>query len=142
MPELTEIKVTHRFRASPERVFDAFVDPDLAHRWQGVWARRLNREVSHTFVFEPEPDGRFLLDHGQGEFRSLHRPRRIVLDWQSGATLSTITLINEEDARGPGCVTTLYVAGRDGTAASDGDEHVWSALLLAIEDVIERRDIA
>ena len=33
MADTVEARVTHGFRASPERVFDAYLDPGMVRRW-------------------------------------------------------------------------------------------------------------
>jgi uncharacterized protein YndB with AHSA1/START domain len=155
MPDRIEAKVTHSFRASPERVFDAFVDPALARRWQVAWLRRsgqvgrltrseLDPRVGGSFIFADEREG------GEashwGKFLALDRPKKIAFTWIVDESEvddpGEVTLIIEPEPNGPGCVVTLY----NGMDAQWEDwlpqtEKAWMAMLCGIEDVIERRDI-
>ena len=156
MSDRIEAKVTHRFRASPERVFDAFVDPALARRWQGAWLRRsgqigtltrseIDPRVGGVFAFAEERDGGEA--HHQGKFLVLERPKKIAFSWivdesQAGEP-GEVTMIIEPEPNGPGSVVTLYNT-MDARWADwvPQTEKAWIAMLSGIEDVIERRDIA
>jgi uncharacterized protein YndB with AHSA1/START domain len=149
MSETIEAKVTHRFRASPERVFDAFVDPALMARWQLAWFRRSGAaEGTGRTEIEPRVGGRFLLANGRaiphwGTFLALDRPTRIAFSWENeGQEPSLVSFIIEPEPNGPGCVVTLY--NTLDAQLEDGVpdvEREWMAMLGGIEDVIERRDI-
>jgi uncharacterized protein YndB with AHSA1/START domain len=60
--------------ASPETVFEFFVDPALMRKWMGGHA-----------ILEAQPGGRFEVDIGsnraRGSFVEVVRPRRIVFTW-------------------------------------------------------------
>jgi uncharacterized protein YndB with AHSA1/START domain len=61
--------------ASPDDVFDAFVDPEHLVRWIGISAD-----------LEPRPGGRFRFEIVPGEFCegqyvAVERPRRLVVTW-------------------------------------------------------------
>jgi len=155
MTDKIEAKVTHRFRASPERVFDAFVDPDLARRWQAAWLRRNGQSAALTRTeIDPQVGGRFMLaDERNGEearhwgkFIALERPTKIAFSWVVDESEeddpSIVNLIIEPEPNGPGSVVTLY-----NTMDAQWEEWLpqtergWMAMLGGIEDVIERRDV-
>lgn len=154
MSDRIEAKVTHRFRASPERVFDAFLDPALARRWQAAWLKRsgqvgrltrseIDPRVGGSFVFADERDG------GEarhwGKFLALDRPTKIAFSWivdeSEADDPGEVTMIIEPEPDGPGSVVTLYntmdAQWQDWLPQT---EKAWLAMLHGIEDVIERRD--
>jgi uncharacterized protein YndB with AHSA1/START domain len=89
-----------RIAASPETVFDFWVEPDRIVQWMG-----------RTAVFEPRPGGRFRLDYNgsdiaRGEVVEIDRPRRLVLTWgweapgdatPPGASTVEVTLTPDRD---------------------------------------------
>ena len=155
MYDTIEAKVTHRFRASPERVFDAFVDPVLARRWQAAWLRRNGESGNMTEVeLDPRVGGRLILGDGHhsaharhwGKFMALERPTKIAFSWMTSNEEvddpDMVNLIIEPEPDGPGSVVTLYntlhAEDEEGLAET---ERGWMAMLGGIEDVIERRDV-
>jgi len=80
-------RVTHPFRASPERVFDAFLDPDMIGRF--MFGPHLRDEQIVRLSSDPRVGGKFSfvvrrqgeeIDH-VGEYLELDRPRRLVFSW-------------------------------------------------------------
>jgi len=45
------VRVTHRFNTSPERVFDAWLDPEMIGRWMSSSLLRSRSEITCT-IFE------------------------------------------------------------------------------------------
>ena len=85
MTDKIEAKVTHRFAASPERVYEALVDPDLARRWNEAWLLHDGGTGALTrFDFDPQQYGRFhVAGHRNGEasdswgtFLTLEKPTK------------------------------------------------------------------
>jgi uncharacterized protein YndB with AHSA1/START domain len=81
------VRVTQRFSVPPERVFDAWLDPELLGRWMvgpGVRDEEIVRlavdpRVNGRFSFVVRRDGQEL-DH-LGQYLELDRPRRLVFTW-------------------------------------------------------------
>lgn len=81
------VRVTRRFSASPERVFDAWLDPDLIGRWmfgpalrdEEVLRLAIDARVGGSFSFLVRRQGAEL-DH-VGTYREIDRPRRLVFTW-------------------------------------------------------------
>jgi uncharacterized protein YndB with AHSA1/START domain len=121
MTEKIEAKVTHKFKASPERVYDAFLDPARAKLWQRAWLIQGGHEGAVTACeIDPHVGGKFLFaDRRNGEearywgtYLELARPKKIAFTWitdpSEEASPSIVTMIIEPEPDGPGAIVTLY----------------------------------
>jgi uncharacterized protein YndB with AHSA1/START domain len=111
---MPEIRITRPIKASPERVFDAWLDPAMIQRFI-VSIQVREEELVHMKV-DPRVGGRFsflvrrqgqLIDH-VGTYREIDRPRRLVFTWgvdeeQGDRSVVTIDIAPSAD----GCVLTL-----------------------------------
>ena len=110
--------------ASPETVWEFFVDPEKATRWMGKSAR-----------LDPRPGGEYRVEVisgnvARGEFVEVDRPRRLVWTWgwepgspspvEPGSTRIEVELVPDGDAtvvrlahRGPAGLADLHAAGWD-----------------------------
>jgi uncharacterized protein YndB with AHSA1/START domain len=79
---LVSLQVTRRFDASPERVFDAWLDPERASRWLFATATgrmvrvEIDPRVGGPFNFTDRRDGEDV-EH-VGEYLAIDRPSRLV----------------------------------------------------------------
>jgi uncharacterized protein YndB with AHSA1/START domain len=110
------VRVTHRFAASPERVFDAWLDPAKAARFlfatpTGRMVRaEIDARVGGTFVFVDRRDGEDV-EH-TGTYLAIDRPRRLVFSFvvpkfSTEATTVTVEIVPD----GTGCTLTLTHEG-------------------------------
>jgi uncharacterized protein YndB with AHSA1/START domain len=83
------ITVTRHIQAPPERVFDAWLDPQMIRRWMfGVLIREeilrvdVDARVGGSFSFLVRRDGQEL-DH-VGKYFEIDRPQRLVFSWSIG----------------------------------------------------------
>ncbi len=108
------IRVTRAFDASPERVFDAWLDPLWIGRF--MFGAHLRDEQVVSLTNEPRVDGQFHykvtrqgqeIDH-TGTYREIDRPRRLVFTWGVGTEQGDRSVVTIELApAGDGCHLTL-----------------------------------
>jgi uncharacterized protein YndB with AHSA1/START domain len=106
------IQVSHRYTASAERVFDAWLDPELVRRFlfatpTGEVVRcDIDAQVGGRYSIVDRRDGEDVEHHG--EYREIDRPRRLVftLTVPKYSSLTAVIVIEIEPADG-GCEVTL-----------------------------------
>ncbi len=150
MPDKIEAKVTHRFKASPERVYDAYLDPQRVRLWQQAWLQQsgLKGELTQCEI-DPVEGGSFLFadrrEGGEarhwGTFQALHRPSKIAFTWitdpSEEADPSLVTIIIEPEPDGPGAVVTLYhEMDAQWADAMPQTERGWIAMLMGIDAML------
>src|SRR3979490_1258790 len=110
------VRVTHRFDASAERVFDAWLDPRTAGRWlfataTGQMVRvEIDARIGGRFIFVDRRDGEDV-EHC-GEYLDIDRPRRLVFTfgvpkYSTETTRVCIDIVPRET----GCELTLTHEG-------------------------------
>lgn len=81
------VRVTQRFSASPERVFDAWLDPELLGRWmfgpsvrdEEVVRLNVDARLNGRFSFVVRRQGQEL--NHVGQYLEIDRPRRLAFTW-------------------------------------------------------------
>lgn len=108
------LRITRRFDASPERVFDAFLDPAIARQWlftspdTDIAARRveIDARVSGKWLMTNQCEGMEI--EGIGEYLEIDRPRRLVFTFAIPVFGPHFDrLVVEIVPDGDGCVLTL-----------------------------------
>ena len=141
------VVVTHRFAAPPERVFDAWLSPELIGRWMfGPGVRdeeivriALDARVGGSFSFmvrRPIDGAPRDIDH-VGRYLALDRPRRLVFTWGVAGTGSDSQVMIEIVPAADGCALTLTHA-LDPAWADDADRTRagWTTMLEALSKVL------
>ncbi len=140
----TSITLTRRIEASPERVFDAWIDPALIAKW--MLSPAGDDRIIHVKT-DARAGGRFsfkLLRQGQeidhfGEYVEVERPRRLVFTFDAvvgDAPLEprgTPTLITVALAALPGGATELTLtAARIPREYAERTESGWNKIAEAV----------
>jgi len=129
--ETTTVERTILIAASPETVWEFFVDPEKLTRWKGMQAE-----------LDPTPGGIYrcavIPGHtARGEFVELDRPHRLVFTWgwenESAVPPGTSTIEVELTPEGDG--TSLHFVHRDlpGAEAAASHAHGWDHYLPRLE---------
>jgi uncharacterized protein YndB with AHSA1/START domain len=139
----TTVRVTHRFSASPERVFDAWLDPARAGKWlfatpEGQMVRvEIDRRVGGRFVFTDRRDGEDV-EH-TGEYLEIDRPRRLVFTFSVEKYEQVVDRVTVDIVPlGSGCELTLTHDMRSPGAeefasrAEDG----WTGILERLDETL------
>ncbi len=107
-------RITRRFEASPERVFDAWLDPARARKWlftspeTDIAARRveIDARVGGKWLMTNPCEGVEL--EGLGEYLEVDRPRRLVFTFAIPALgPDADRIVVEIVPDGAGCILTL-----------------------------------
>jgi len=106
------IRVESHYKASPQRVFDAWLDPDIARRWLFATATRpiahveIDARVAGRFRFVEQPETGDV-EH-RGEYAELAPHRRLVFTLAlAGRRRSGTRVIVEIESRARGCDLAL-----------------------------------
>jgi uncharacterized protein YndB with AHSA1/START domain len=137
------LKVTRTFRASAERVFDAWLDEKTAGRWwfatpAGKMVRcEIVGRVGGKFMIA-EQRGEVLAEHF-GTFVELARPTRIVFDFATDAkeppTRVTVAIAHRA---GGGCDVTLsHTMSPEWEAYKDRAIQGWTMILESLGKTID-----
>jgi uncharacterized protein YndB with AHSA1/START domain len=129
--ETTTVERTISIDASPETVWEFFVDPEKMTRWMGMKAE-----------LDPTSGGIYRCDvipghTARGEFVELDRPHRVVFTWgwenESGVPPGTSTIEVELTPEGDG--TSLHFVHRNlpGAEAAASHGHGWDHYLQRLE---------
>ncbi len=137
---LDTLRMTRRFDASPERVFDAWTDPELVGRWlfTGPTSESHNAEldvrVGGKWKITDRRDG---VDYvALGEYRVIDLPRRLVFTFgmpQFSPEYAEVAV--ELVADGDGCLMTLTQAPTPAEAVKpleDGWSLMFDGLALVL----------
>jgi uncharacterized protein YndB with AHSA1/START domain len=144
------VKVTHRFAASAERVFDAWLDAGKVRDWMraALTDNGLPGEIGRVEI-DPRVGGGFtfsdMRSEGEvvhwGRYLAIERPRRLVFTWftsedEEKADVSTVTL-TIEPAEGGGCVATItHEMQAKWAEFSPQIERGWSGMLAGIDRLL------
>lgn len=137
------VKVSHRFEASPERVFDAWLDPEKARRFlfateTGTMVRfEIDPRVGGRYTFVDRRDGEEVLH--TGEYLEIDRPRRLVFTFGLPQWVAEFDLVTIEIApSGTGCELTLtHEMDAKWEEWVGRTENGWTKMLAALAPIVE-----
>jgi glutathione S-transferase len=141
------LRLSRRFQAPRQRVFDAWTNPEVLRQW---WAAQPNWDTP-TAEVDARPGGRYRVamrdtDTGEvhtlvGEYREVTPPERLVYTWtwesNAGAMKGSENTLVEVDFREDGDATEVSVthSGFATPELSEMHAHGWNGCL----DNLERR---
>jgi uncharacterized protein YndB with AHSA1/START domain len=143
------LRISRRFEAAPERVFDAWVNPDTVRRWlfktpaDEQYDAQLDVRVGGAWSITARRLGVYYT--ALGEYLEIEPPRRLVLTFampQFSPNSDRLTV--EIEPEGTGCVLTLTQEGVDiatelgylPPGVTGGTEHGWLAMFDMLTDVL------
>src|SRR4051812_29033865 len=97
---LARVKVVHSFKFPAERVFDAWLNPELIGQWmfgprlrnEEVVSIQVDGRLHGTFSFVVRRDGDEL--NHVGEYLEINRPQKLVFTWgMADAVSSRVTVM-------------------------------------------------
>jgi uncharacterized protein YndB with AHSA1/START domain len=135
------IRVTHRFTASPERVFDALLDPEKASRYfftttsAELVRADIDARVGGSFALVDRRDGEDV-EH-VGTYLEIDRPRRLVFTlsvpkYSPDADRVTIEIVPQ----GTGCELTLTQEQLQPVERAKQVAEGWTEILEKLEGVL------
>ena len=139
--------VTHRFHASPTRVFDAWLNREMLGKWMFGPAVRdeeivhlaLTPRVGGSFSFMVERDGEDI-EH-VGKYLDITRPERLVFTWIVTTESVGSRVVIDIVGGATGCELTLTQELHPSLAEHVGRAEVeWSRLLNALEVALGETD--
>ena len=133
-----KVRVTRRFRASPERVFDAWLDPETAGRWLFATAWRPMSRVK----MDARKGGPFRLADGKGAeyagaYIEIARPRRLVFTLTIDRRPRSMTRVTAEfEPLRSGCELRLvhYNVSPDQAGRT---ENRWTGILYGLGETLK-----
>lgn len=144
MTPTTSLQVKRRFEASPERVFDAWLDPETARRWifsdanSEIVSAATDIRVGGRFSFVRRGvDGD--LEH-VGEYLEIDRPRRLVFTFAVPAISPEYDRVTIDIVRlDKGCELTLTSEMTPEIYAEWGEQtrQGWTKMLAALAGAVE-----
>jgi uncharacterized protein YndB with AHSA1/START domain len=128
------VRVSRRIGAPPERVFDAWLDPQSLSVWMCPGAT-----TRAEATLEPRVGGRFrIVMHGEGktyehtgEYQVIERPRRLVFTWASAFAGETRVSVEFEPADG-GTKLTLTHEGFVDAEVAKKHKGGWGEILAKL----------
>jgi uncharacterized protein YndB with AHSA1/START domain len=147
LPQRIDVKVTHWFDASTERVFDAWLDPELIGKWMfGPAVRneevlRIERadRVGGSFSFAVYRGGE-VIDH-VGRYLEIDRPRRLAFTWAIGreaadGTDATVCIDLRRLENGTTDLTLVHQMPPEWAAHAERVEAAWQHMLDVLDQTL------
>jgi len=139
-----QVCVTRRFDAAPDRVFDAWLNPELIRAW--MFGPAVREEEVVRITNDPRVGGSFsfvVRRQGEeinhvGEYLEIQRPWRLVFTWgidEAGGSQVVIDIT----AQDTGCeLTLMHELPPDWSDYADRTKAAWSKMLEVLASQLER----
>lgn len=137
----TDVQVRRRYSFPPERVFDAWLDPELAGRFlfatpTGTMVKvEIDARVGGRFTIVERRDGQDAVH--VGEYLEIDRPRRLVFSFGDSLAFDVTTVTIEITPTAGGCelLLTHVGVGPEWTAQTiEGWTGILDTLVRVLED--------
>jgi uncharacterized protein YndB with AHSA1/START domain len=134
-------RITRRFRAPAEAVFDAWLNPELARQWFGADLGEMTRveidaRVGGTFWLV-QRRGAEEARH-TGEYLEIDRPRRLVFTWRTPPLTESSRVIIEISPEDDGCeLTVTHEMDQKWAEFVDRAAEAWRKMADAIATLVE-----
>lgn len=147
MSTTVEARVCHRFRATAEKVYDAWLEPAMVRRWMAsaLQSMGLAGDIGKIEI-DARVGGKFLFTDQRGEMEARHwgtyleleRPKRIVFTWivdeSEESKPSTVSLNIRPEA--DGCVVTItHEMDSEWAEYVPRVEAGWGSMLTALDRI-------
>jgi uncharacterized protein YndB with AHSA1/START domain len=141
------VRVSRRFNASPERVFDAWTDPKKVARWFGAPARtmmgvedeivrlEIDARLGGKFDFTVRRQGEVVAH--LGEYLEFDRPRRLAFTWSVPRYSSEVTVVKLDFAPAAGGCELTLTHEKVAPEYAERTQKGWSTILEAVASVAE-----
>lgn len=134
------LRMTRRFAAPPERVFDAWIDPATASKW--LFASPADE--AHSTAIDARVGGRYTITARRGgidytavgEYLEIDRPRRLVLTFAMPQFAPDVDRLTVEFAPSDsGCVMTFTQENLP-PGYKEATEEGWRLMFEALADLL------
>lgn len=156
MSKTIEATVSHRFSVSPERVFDAWLDPETVRQWMALPFKPFDGGTMDVRRVEIDArvGGRFtfsdMREEGEathwGTYLEIDRPRKLVFTWFMTAEAereytSVVTLAIRRD--GDGCVAQItHRLDARWTDAVEKCQQGWRGMLVQVDTFLRSEEVS
>ena len=153
-PEMLSVHVSQFIRAPRERVFEAWVEPEMRRKWwrtysgDGLTTCEVDARVGGRYCMkqigsgcdspDQDPNYEWIME---GQFLEVDPPRKLVFTWNVNHDPPTVderVTIEFHEVEG-GTDVTLKHEGILSPAMRDGTEGGWTTHLKAIAEVLEQK---
>ena len=140
--KLTDITVSRTIAASPEQVFDVWIDPKSpGGPWFGAESVIVNAAVDGLFYFAVKHEGRTWPHYGR--FIEIERPNRVEYTWVSEATKGVESIVALTfESRGDQTEVTLRHSGVPDDEMGHRHKDGWTWILSMLAERFERSQTA
>ena len=140
MSDAAQVRVTRHFNASPERVFDAWLDPQTTAKWlfatpTGQTTRvEIDARVGGHWIIVDRRNGEDV-EHS-GEYVEIDRPRRLVFTFSVPKYSPLITKVTVEiEPAETGCILTLTNTNVPAEYLAS-NEKGWAGILIGLAEYL------